>query len=246
MVKKFTDFISEELKPSTYYKAASMLRQLGGKHISRAKDLEDWIIKKRAKEYGEYKININVVETISRDKTNQDKKTIDYWPLSKPVIDNNYGNNRIIKKGPLSSAYTGFDIFDPLDEYTREDMHNLTDIWINFSFKPLEDDTDVFVNPYTISCFTIKVSVSWKKENESHFMVVDGIELVSAPNDFESKILFSERKDALKFKRTVLNNLNKEKNYDYIRQFFLEFSDSEQLEKITSLIKEIPINKLYQ
>lgn len=43
MIKKFNDYINEELKDSTYQNAAKKLKELGGAHEKRGKNLLDWI-----------------------------------------------------------------------------------------------------------------------------------------------------------------------------------------------------------
>lgn len=265
MIKSFKDYINEELKPSTYEDAAKKLNKLGGTHKERGENLLKWvdIVKKkksteRSKQYGEYSMNYQVISGISRKINTTTREPINYefteiyhkgynykQPINTDIIS--------VMKGPNKCYISAISCTNPEEEYTPEDMTLIQ----NIDFCVWIIDTESGISS---SAFNYQIPIKWL-DNET-FELEGTIDIDSGWNDDESRILFSDRVNAVRFKRmlkrdNIIKLLNfesgyiddftgkKETYYDCLRKFFMEYSTSEEMEKAFKLIESVPINKLW-
>lgn len=105
--------------------------------------------------------------------------------------------------------------------------------------------------------FNYEIPITWSEDNT--FKTDDIIRIGVGWNEDESKILFSDRLSAVKFKKmmkrdniiklmkceTGYNDGVKENYYDILRKFFMEYSTAEEMEKIFKLIESVPVNQLW-
>ncbi len=259
MIKKFNDYINEELKDSTYQNAAKKLKELGGAHEKRGKNLLDWIdtAKKRKslQEYGEYSMNYQVVSGIIR------RVTINTQRVTEREFTEMYHKSYKYEKGPQNSttisslreapnkcSISSMTCNEFEEECAYEDK--IQTIYINLFIVDLESGL-------SHHAFNYEIPITWSEDNT--FKTDGSIRIGVGWNEDESKILFSDRLSAVKFKKmmkrdniiklmkceTGYNDGVKENYYDILRKFFMEYSTAEEMEKIFKLIESVPVNQLW-
>jgi hypothetical protein len=263
MIKKFNDYINEELKDSTYQSAAKKLKELGGAHEKRGKNLLDWIdtAKKRKslQEYGEYSMNYQVVSgTIRRVGLNTRRSTEreftemfhKSYRYDKDKGAQNFITISSLREAPNKCSISAMTCNEFEEECAYEDK--IPTIYINLFIVDLESGV-------SHHAFNYEIPITWSEDNT---FKIDGIIRIGIGwNEDESKILFSDRLSAVKFKKMMKrdniiklmkceNGYNqtegiKENYYDILRKFFMEYSTAEEMEKIFKLIESVPVNQLW-
>jgi len=235
MISKFGRFINE-LKTSTYLKAADKLARIG--HINRSKLLKSYSRYHLNIGLGTFNLNCNIVE-----KTIPRRISIgieDYDPNS-PVIS----PNKIIKGGPLPCYFANISSF--FAENLPEEANHISNgekldfvFFLRFSHPEIE---------MPFSPFSISIEGKWIGDFlkiESNPVIGRGLE-----GEFELFTRFSDRRSALKFRKLLfdkdqfLKYLEKGE-YSVLREFFMEHSNMEEFKKFFDVLKNIPINSLYR
>lgn len=264
MIKKFKDYINEELKSDTYYNAAKKLRELGGAHEERGKNILNWVdtSKKRkileaSKPYGEYSMNYQVVSGVYRNTNHTTGKIIErefndiYSNKTEYKIDK--GDISSVRKSPNKCYISLISCTDFEEDYSPEDIETIIVIYINVFIIDIESGKSVHA-------FNYEVPIVWADES---FKLWGNIRVGVGWNEDESKILFSDRVSAVKFKKMMKRDniiklmscetgyvdqvTGKKENYydDVLRKFFMEYSTAEEMEKLFKLIESVPVNSLW-
>lgn len=235
MIKKFDNFLIEELNPQTYRNAAHFMNKLGGKHSDRAKALFAWSRRPELSEYGVFNINMNAYSRETSKGMNIEFRG--YKSKQSYELE-------LVKQGPIECTLSDIEIIDPLDNYSSDDVKKSESIFITFYFIPTDQELEA---NYATDCFVFDIRIKWEKEGFDDIMRVSHI-IVSGNNDTDDKYLFSDRKSAWNFKKKVLNkeSLLKTNKFKRLRDFFMEYSTALELEKFFTLLSSISINKLYQ
>ncbi len=276
MIKKFKDYINEELKADTYKSAAKKLKELGGAHEKRGKNLLDWVdtidkrkLLEKGKSYGDFYMNYQVISGVAKYKNSNLRITTEreFTEIFHKKYQYNKGLDTIIssiKEAP-NKCYISSMACDEFEEYPTEEIYGLDKIHIIVFIIDIESGAQTHA-------FTYEIPITWLNDNT--FKLIDDINIGSGWNADESKILFSDRLNAVKFKKmmtrdNIINLLNccetggmypfgsmsaseveptvsqYENYYDVLRNFFMEYSTAEEMEKIFKLIESVPINKLW-
>ncbi len=271
MIKKFNDYINEELKDATYQNAAKKLKELGGAHEKRGKNLLDWIdtAKKRKslQEYGEYSMNYQVVSgtirrvgintrrSTEREFTEMSHKSYKYENKSSGTGAQNFITISSLREAPNKCSISAMTCNEFEEEEENSDYNEsakIRTIYINLFIVDLESGL-------SHHAFNYEIPITWSKDNT--FKIDGSIRIGVGWNEDESKILFSDRLSAVKFKKMMKrdniikllkceNGYNqtegiKENYYDILRKFFMEYSTAEEMEKIFKLIESVPVNQLW-
>jgi hypothetical protein len=224
------DFKLFELKYETYKKASQKAKNLG--QDERSKKLFDWSLLSDIR-FGDSPISsgefffdglpgaIRAKMSLIRQKNNS---TLE---LSK-------------QKAYLDGIGIDSCIYDESQEFDS------IAILANFIFT---DNKDNILYPYgpnfpITTPFAILISIKWKTDenNEVYFTVTNDYEIVGWNESLP--VLLYDKKSAEKFKKKLANFKNIYKSeYDNLRNFFMEWSTHEDLQKLLALISKIPENK---
>lgn len=246
-MKKFNEFSINELKSSVFKAAAGKLKKLGGIHISRAHELELWAkIKEKeedienGKEYGIFSMNFNITE-IQRAVTTAGKKDIEKTVDIEPMSLKN--THKLIKEGPNKAHIITF-YFEDWEDLNVDLSKELFYLRLMVIIMPTDDK--IFEE---FDAFHILVPIKW---TENEFTIDNSKETIveSGWNDWHTKILFSNRIDASKFKRKVLNKSGLDKlihksSKESIRNLFMQHSYAEEIEKFYNKVLEVSVNQLF-
>jgi hypothetical protein len=239
MIDKFKVF---ELRYETYMKAAEKAEELG--HIRRKTRLTDW-----AKIAGTSKSTKNPPKSLGIFNFNADIFINDkrYTP-PKLILDSpniNLGEGwRVEKQGPIKSYLSMINV-DGSIYIEKEEFDNIS-ILANFVY--VDDNDKVISVASDLSGdidvpFIIMVPIKWE---EGVFSIDD--EKVSIGSFWRGHdVVFSDRKSAVKFKN-ILVNLKQyyPKEYESLREFFMENSTADDFELFWGKLKELNVNKLYR
>lgn len=244
MIDKFKVF---ELNRETYKSASEKATELG--HHKKARSLDDWsIINSPSTRVTTFTPISLGIFTLALNKYKMgERERIVY--LSAHEASKTKGLT-LVEEGPYKGYIT--DIF--VDEYifdVDEDIQEeVNAIPIICSFVVIDKDGSIILDSpwksgksYPIeSSFSMYIPVGWKDDD----LVVskDVVDISQYSGDYIT--LFSNRKDAMKFKG-LLKDMNKYSKYYYdkLRDFFLEYSSSKEWTKFINKVNAIPVNKLY-
>lgn len=237
---RFDDFNINELNSVTYHSAAKGLRKLN--HTKRADNLLHWATVSEWRHLGLFNVNIHILERERYD--NRSAKDI-YFKILAPntiIPSSNRGDRPgiLLQSSPISCYLSGAWFVDPKDKYGEiEDIEEeCSAIELSICVIPAE------VNE-SIGIFNIEVKIIWE---EGTFNIVEGsVDTVEGVNDWNQKVLFSDRLSARKFKSKFLEekNIKRILSIDVIREFFMEYSTADNWDKYMKELQSIPVNKLY-
>jgi hypothetical protein len=205
-----------ELKKETYLSAANKLREKGGKHKQRARDLMDYA-------------NSPAVQTL--DKFNfKLYKTKDNDLRALPIK----GSIEIESPAKMRQIYCmDIELLD-IGEFTLEEIQYLS-ISFQFDF----DDYETNIVPFSLQ-IPVKLEGEILKTKGKAEIVEDY---------FGTPSLFSNRRDASRFKRMILNEdflMDNCPEFDKIRELFFENStDKSEYNKFVDAITSISVNDLW-
>lgn len=239
---------NEELKSSTYKKAADQLKKLG--HIRRSTELENW-----SKEVEIREENKNVKELISK-----------LSPIGKFEMDILDQKNEIAFNSEFYvNLYFNSDLFiDMYDDYLRypESRNNGISFSFDICLVPANDDEKslefkkMFKYSSSLGCYCISgfyLILNDDINNVSNY----GITPIYNDNTFDNT-LFSNRKEALKFKKEFIKSLIEEEHpwelkkqllntQNEIDKFFKKVNTESinLIDRLLHSVKKISLNKLY-
>lgn len=208
-----------ELNKETYLSAAEKLRNKGGSHKKRAQDLTDWAMSRDIVTLDKFKVKLYQVEG---------KRGIDHVDTLKK------GQVAISDETEAKLKYiASWDILGLEDgEFKIEEIGGLT---LGFAFEYGE-------GPITL--FTIATPV--RLEND--ILIVEGDAQIQE-EFYTNPVLFSNRKDALRFKKIILNEeflLKNCEEFEKIKElFFLHSRGPEEYLKFLNGITSISVNDLF-
>lgn len=227
-----------ELKQSTYRSAADKLSRMGGIHKKRSDEILKWSNTQRNiqaiskhKSIGEFNLNLDIVDVMYSNRVNR---------LLEPMTGKSMSEHGTkIKSGPIPCYFIGIEFESDIpiegDLYQQDDHL----IFCNFFGT---------ANESSIDAFTIFVPIKWD-EKTFKINTDKSVRIEHGFNEFDAKILFSDRKSAFKFKSKILANLSRimsKSNVDYLREVFMTYSTAIEHDKLYQLISQISVNSLYE
>lgn len=226
-IKNFDQFF-EELKPSTYMDAASKLKKMSGKHLQRATELEKWAKIIRYKNLETFQLNGKIFKFQYQS---------DYSYVTSLDADVSI----TVKQGPIDCYLRHIDFESDSDLNHKPDC-----IWFQFFF--IEKESSIIFH-----AFSFEIDLKWGKDEEGDIFTVDNIKVIFGLNENDDKILFSNRKDAYRFRKDVLNkkaikdNLKGEfyDHYNKLVEFFQSYSTAKEFDSLLDKISNININQLW-
>jgi hypothetical protein len=232
MIKNFIEYIKEELKDSTYMSAYYKLKRLGGSHIKRAESIRNWAAKKRS--LGDVNVYLNIFE-FKNERGGKTYQGIDLCPMDYKVKS----SEKIIKNGPLPCFLSYVGLTESFEDDYDLDSENINEYleWLAFNVYVYNEEVSEAAN-----IFNFQVKLIWVSRDE---FKIESLKISDTWDDYESIILFSDRKSALALKKVF-------KDGDFIfgneilKDLFMKFSTREELEKLHVMFKEFPINQLYK
>jgi hypothetical protein len=247
-------FKVNELSGEIYHAAASKLTKKGGIHKDRADAIRDWASRKRLesmitkyKEVGLFSVNVDISSpiVIVSAGNKPDKKEFQLTLLGSQEFWKRKQSAKsldVIKNGPIDCYIASIEFFTefPEDEF----MPMLEDNYLIFTVSIVSEE---LLEKYATNIFSMNVPISW---SNNVFKIDEDkeVDISFGFNESESKILFSDRKSAFKFKSKILVNLNKyltESTKTYLRETFMRLSDSTEYTKLFEKINTIKVNSLY-
>jgi hypothetical protein len=231
MLVKFKDFKLNELSSKIYNSAGQKLRKLG--HEKRADNLMYWSLISETRHLGTFNMAGDLVyKTITNRRTKEIEDVIEIEP-------NSNSSSRIFKKSPISCHFVG--ILGYPEEFMIEEFYEgkSTNIYLMVYFAN-EDYGENFCS------FAIDTEVEWIDDNK--FKLVDKpLSIEASGENFDGMLKFSDRTSANKFKRLMDEKSLEEyiEGFQYLREIFRFYSDSENWELYLSKLKNIPINQLF-
>lgn len=265
MIKTF------ELYMKTYASAANKANKMG--HHNRASRLQDWIhIGGRYDSEGVSTKTPNQIGTFNFAMDIYDFTEPDRWIKSTSLLYNNreeirkgrkikkllpdrkhFFSNRclskeweLVTKGPIKGYLNTIQICEASNtkgsSQSSDPIFKFDKINIEPKFIYMVDDKRFQRDDYALETpFIISIPVIW--ENEIFKIDKEKLEILSMEGQ---KILFSDRKSALKFKR-ILEKLSEyyPKEFNKIKESFMDNSIGEEWGKYLDTIKNIPINMFY-
>lgn len=207
----------DELKKSTYLSAAERLRQKGGKHKERARNLMDYA-------------NSPDVQTLDKFGFKLYEQAGNLFAGSGPKR----GTQEKEVMAKMRQIYCmDIELLD-LKEFELEDTEQLT-ISFQFDF----DDYETNIVPFALQV-PVKLEGEILKTKGKAEIVEDY---------FGGAALFSNRRDASRFKRIILNEDFLMKNcpeFERIRELYMMYSTgSEEYLKFVNALTSIPVNDFW-
>lgn len=208
-----------ELNKETYISAAEKLRNKGGVHKKRAESLSDWAYMPGIVTLDKFKVKLYQVEG---------KRGIDHVDSLKKgqvtISDETEAKFKYINCWDIVGLEEG--------EFKIEEIEALT---LGFTFEYGE-------GPITL--FTISTPV--RLEND--ILIVKGDAQIRE-EFYTNSVLFSNRKDALRFKKIILNEeflLKNSEEFEKMHElFFLHSKGPEEYQKFLNGITSISVNDLF-
>lgn len=233
MIKNFIEYIKEELKDKTYMSAYHKLKRLGGVHTQRANNIRNWVVK--SKSLGEVNVYLKIVET---QQINSINKRITIHKELYPMDHQIDSNEKIIKEGPLNCYLSYVGLTDSFEDEYDLNSETISEELIYLMFNVFVYNEEV---SESANIFNFEVKLNWISNEQFE---VEYLKMTDTWDDFETKILFSDRRSALVFKNILKSNilLKDEK----LKDLFMKFSTREEFERMNKLFKEFPINQLYK
>jgi hypothetical protein len=237
MIKKFDEFKINELKWSTYRSAAEKLKKLGGRHKDRAKDLTRHTYIMGGRHLGLFNVNCDIVRKLSMNYITRQHEKMNFVVLSDRKDAGL--NEEILKQAPLPVYITGSMWVNVKESFSDDDLVSCSGL--DFMFFAIPEDESI---EDTFEMFMLTIPIKWISDEQ--FVLSDH------PNSFFEMDLgivkFSDRKSAIKFRNQLLSQENLKDHldgYQNLREFFMEFSQADQWEKLFEKMKKININQLY-
>jgi len=250
----------------TYASAANKASKMG--HHNRASRLQDWIhiggrydsegvSTKTPNQIGTFNFAMNIYDftepdrwiksdsLYNREEIKKGRKIKKLLPAGKHFFSNQK-EWELITKGPIKGYLNTIQICESSDtkgsSQSSDPVFKFDRINIEPKFIYMVDDKRFQRDNYELETpFIISTSVIW--ENEMFKIAEEDPRILSKEGQ---KILFSDRKSALKFKRT-LEKLSEyyPKEFNKIKESFMDNSLGEEWGKYLDTIKNIPINMFY-
>lgn len=228
---KYLKRFNEELKPWTYTQASKKLRDIG--HTSRASRLEEWADKRRKDEENkQLKAKLERLEkapsfrmVFYHDKWNRELKKREY--SQSPFLEGNFYLDAYFE---IDWLWEGDDLFEYLHDRTTSLQFTL-----NIGIFPADEETqkkfdevtkedavpylgDVYQNTIWPINFTIRL-------NNDNTLIEQGKSSTYWEERESGNLLFSDRREAMKFKRLLVSSLNGgdnvfSKSFEDVRDFF--------------------------
>lgn len=235
MIKNFLEYIKEELTDRTYMNAYYKLKRLGGVHSKRANAIRNWVAKSQS--LGDVNVYLNIVETQrTNTRTNETSISQELYPMDHKL----QSNEKIVKEGPLKCWISYFGLTDAFeDEYNLDSEDISKELnYLLFNVYVYNEDVSEAAN-----IFNFEAKLNWISDDE---FKVDSLKMTDTWDDFETKILFSDRRSALVFKNFLKSDSNILSKHEILKDVFQRFSTREEMEKLIGLFRNFPISQLYK
>ncbi len=254
MIDNFKQF---ELKQSTYLSASKKATKYG--HHNKSDQFDKWSHiagsidghTKTPHELGKFNFFARIFEHSKASYTGNN--SISYGLPVKKIFRGNMTLSQfsstldkitLSQESPITGYITAINII-PDDELTENDEGTGSEpaefILLKVIVTYVDSDNN-FIRLMNIqpdsSAFKIKIPITWY-DNEFEITTAFDVEI--------DGIVFSDRKSAYKFKK-VLSDIKKiyPGEFEKIREYFMEYSDAKEFDKMLNLLKTIPIHEFYR